>query len=519
MKKYLLTIAAVLTASLSFAQDNLLTNGGFEEGVETGWTPIAYPAAKNATVSESSEAHTGSKAALIAGNEKNVRLASTDLVLKPGTYTLTAYVKAATADGAAVRLGYVPINNGKAGSYSYSTNKNGVNNADTITTEWEQLTYTFTLEAQSTVNILVMNSKNLAKDVLVDDAALTTTDGGLGEGGGETTQGTDYTAALTDGQGSWTFENVKMADSLTYVWQQNTSYGMKASAYNKVAYEAESYLVSPALKLEAGKTSVLTFDHVQRFATDPSKELTLWVRENGSKTWAAQLTIPTYSTGADWTFVPSGEIDLSAYAGKTIQLGWRYTSTAEGAATWELKNVKVTNAAAAEKEPELQDPTNTPATAYTVAQAVEIIKKKEAYNMSKQVYVIGTIESIEDVSWDTTAEKYYGNATYNIVDDGVEGESLKVFRGYYLDNVKFNQEDMIKVGDEVIVYGKLTLYNNEYEMNTGNYLYSINGSTYNAINNIEAKQEGKAVIYDLQGRRVSKASQGIYIINGKKVLR
>ena len=78
---------------------------------------------------------------------------------------------------------------------------------------------------------------------------------------------------------------------------------------------------------------------------------------------------------------------------------------------------------------------------------------------------------------------------------------------------------MIKVGDEVIVYGKLTLYNNEYEMNTGNYLYSINGSTYNAINNIEAKQEGKAVIYDLQGRRVSKAAQGIYIINGKKVLR
>ena len=53
------------------------------------------------------------------------------------------------------------------------------------------------------------------------------------------------------------------------------------------------------------------------------------------------MTIPTYMTGNDWTFVES-IVDLSAYDGKKIQFAFVYTSTAEYAATWEVKNVKVT---------------------------------------------------------------------------------------------------------------------------------------------------------------------------------
>lgn len=40
-----------------------------------------------------------------------------------------------------------------------------------------------------------------------------------------------------------------------------------------------------------------------------------------------------------------------------------------------------------------------------------------------------------------------------------------------------------------------------------------------AINDVEAVETGKAAIYDLTGRRVEKAVKGIYIINGKKVLK
>lgn len=39
-----------------------------------------------------------------------------------------------------------------------------------------------------------------------------------------------------------------------------------------------------------------------------------------------------------------------------------------------------------------------------------------------------------------------------------------------------------------------------------------------AISEIGAEQQGSAVIYDLQGRKVAKAGKGLYIVNGKKVL-
>lgn len=121
MKKVLLTLGAALCCAMTYAQTSLLTNGSFENGVEEGWTPTEYAKAKNATVSESSEARTGAKAALVAGKSgSNVRMASSDYLLKAGTYTFKAYAKAATEDGAAVRLGYVPVADGAAGQYYYT---------------------------------------------------------------------------------------------------------------------------------------------------------------------------------------------------------------------------------------------------------------------------------------------------------------------------------------------------------------------------------------------------------------
>ena len=52
-----------------------------------------------------------------------------------------------------------------------------------------------------------------------------------------------------------------------------------------------------------------------------------------------------------------------------------------------------------------------------------------------------------------------------------------------------------------------------------------NGSSFiidtpDAINSIEAEQQNAdGAIYDLSGRRVSKTTKGIYIINGKKVIK
>ena len=102
----------------------------------------------------------------------------------------------------------------------------------------------------------------------------------------------DFEAALTDNQGAWTFVDKILPEGLSYVWAQSSSYGMKASAYaNGTKYVTESYLVSPALIL--GENSVLTFDHVQRYAAeDPATQLTLLIRGDKPDSWQYQLPIP-----------------------------------------------------------------------------------------------------------------------------------------------------------------------------------------------------------------------------------
>lgn len=149
-----------------------LTNGNFEtwaDGLPTGWKSAS--SASNATLSQSTDAHGGSYSVNVNGNESsNKRLASQEITLTAGTYTFSFYVKATTSDAAQARPGYVPVTNGTAGSYTYGDYAN-------LTTSWTQVSYEFTLDADATVCLVVMNPKksnySSGKDILVDDATLT----------------------------------------------------------------------------------------------------------------------------------------------------------------------------------------------------------------------------------------------------------------------------------------------------------------------------------------------------------
>lgn len=57
-----------------------------------------------------------------------------------------------------------------------------------------------------------------------------------------------------------------------------------------------------------------------------------------------KLSGAEYPTGSSWSYVSSGNVDLSAYAGQTIRLALRYQSTTSLAGTVEVKNLKVGDA-------------------------------------------------------------------------------------------------------------------------------------------------------------------------------
>lgn len=122
-----------------------------------------------------------------------------------------------------------------------------------------------------------------------------------------------------------------------------------ASTFISSAKASESWLISPSIDLSSATAPNLTFEHTGKYFTSNklTTEQTLWVSTNytegapSTATWT-QLTIPTWPSGSDWTFVSSGAIDLSAYtANSNVRLAFKYASTTAGAATWELKNLVV----------------------------------------------------------------------------------------------------------------------------------------------------------------------------------
>ncbi len=110
---------------------------------------------------------------------------------------------------------------------------------------------------------------------------------------------------------------------------------------------------------------------------------------------------------------------------------------------------------------------------FNVTEALEYIKTLPAdQNTENDIYVKGKISKIDEVD----VSRYY-NATYYISDDGTTTTQLEVYRGKYLGNANFTSADQIKVGDEVIVCGKVVNFkgNTPEFVANANYIYSLNG--------------------------------------------
>lgn len=161
--------------------------------------------------------------------------------------------------------------------------------------------------------------------------------------------------------------------------------------------------------------------------------------------------------------------------------------------------------------PEIVDITNTAETAYTIAKAKELIDAGKG--LSESVYVKGIVSQASESLNDT-----YGSLSYYISDDGKKENELQVYGGLSFDGKKFTSIDDIKVGDVVVVYGKLKKFGTTYELDKDNILISLNGTT-TGITNITTDEAAKnAPVYNLAGQKVTKAYKGVVIKNGKKMI-
>ena len=122
----------------------------------------------------------------------------------------------------------------------------------------------------------------------------------------------------------------------------------------------------------------------------------------------------------------------------------------------------------------------------------------------EKVYVKGYIKKL--ASGHESGVSGFGNGSFYITDDpdGQVDPDFYCYQVNYLGGNKFTSANQVKVGDEVVVYGKLTNYNGTYETEGKGaaYIYSLNGETEpepvgevdtDKISEVVASQDGSEV--------------------------
>lgn len=188
--------------------------------------------------------------------------------------------------------------------------------------------------------------------------------------------------SFSESAGDFTINDIMLPEGSTYVWKHDSYNGegyMKASAYIKGCKESESWLISPVVALSDNANAVLSFEQAwNKFASldNAKEEATVWVREEGGE-WS-QLTLDQTPENSSYTFFASGDINLSDYNGKSIQIGFLYKSSTESAGTWEVRNVI------------LQDGTTANAPSYALAAEVPSEGKNAVYYYNGSKWSVAT---------------------------------------------------------------------------------------------------------------------------------
>ena len=471
-------------------------------------------------------------------------------------------------------------------------------NALTVTWTGDAAEFTLTVEGKAVNGTEPDKLAQLCFDnVTIVDASAGGDQGGGDQGGGnEPTEELQnvFTESFAAGQGDFTIDDKVLPEGLTYVWAHNNKNGtyMKASAYkNPTAYVAESWLVSPVIDLSNATACQLSVQQAANFFKNQENvlaALSVKVKEADAADWT-DLTLSAWPAGTNWTFV-EGTADLAAYDGKQIQVAFVYTSTAEIAGTYEVKDFAVrgkTNLISADTKWAQDEVAVLPGEDFAGNNLTTLTDGARTFTSSNtavatvdsegQVTIVGkgvttiTVETAETATYlasrasyklfviegkGTLAEPYtvadvqyyinknltekvwvkgtiFGsrnnNVNYpagdeeNVVASNIVIGSEELFVPVQLSansdpRAALNLKDNPSLqGKDVWVYGNLeTYFSMPGVKNVTD--YSLEGAT--GISSIEAAAQGKAaVIYSIDGRRLTAPVKGVQIINGRKVIR
>ena len=199
-----------------------------------------------------------------------------------------------------------------------------------------------------------------------------------------------------------------------------------------------------------------------------------------------KLADATLPESQSWTFYAQNpSINLDAYKGKKVRIGFKYISTTECAGTWEIKNVLVKG----DIVPELPVP--------TVEDGVEVNVVNGGWSIRPQQYPVTLTFAVEDGVQMYAKQVTAAQAAAEDDNDGYTA-------------LADNKLTLTKSGEEYSVYAMKDGVKSEAK--------TITADVPSGIAGIEA-ENGEAVYFNLQGVRVENPENGIFIRvqNGKAV--
>jgi len=151
-----------------------------------------------------------------------------------------------------------------------------------------------------------------------------------------------FSETFATGVGAFTQFNVVGNQNWTV---SEYKYIMMNGNVNEVPSANESWLISPAITLPSGNTSVVTFDYVTRGFFDLTNEASIWVSEDyntildpSKATWTRINTVDPMVNSVGWTMSNAGDISLKAFKGKKVNIAFKYISSSSQAGIWQIKN-------------------------------------------------------------------------------------------------------------------------------------------------------------------------------------
>lgn len=392
------------------------------------------------------------------------------------------------------------LTNDKGLTVTYSSDNEAVATVDDTSGE-------VTLVAVGTANIIATFAGDATYKYTTAQYELTVNKGA---------QALPYEESFNKTFGEFTTDGVEVNKIKVWNCVQSSDFAKATSSIN-VNYNAESWLTSPVIDATNVTHFALSFEQsIDSYFGTIANEAMVYAKNVGDTDWTKlSITYPTTPKDGYSSFVTT-TVDLSAFAGNKMQIAFVYIGTTSKAGAWLVKNVKFSESAV--DITVTSDGWATYVTPYALRFA-----EGDAYIVNATGDKVVYLESVTDVPASTPVIlKGEGTKTATVlttIPDEVTN-LLAISDGTvtscYVLAKKTSGVGFYKWTGGALSAGRVYLPTDV--VTSAHEFLGLTLGDETGVNEVRGRRsEGKGEVYDLQGRKVLKPTQGLYIVNGKRV--